>query len=60
MRNFLASPYLENPDLVEIKAGTVSGKRVSEFNMNVSLKRLETEDPGKAGKAAPKAAAAKG
>jgi type IV pilus assembly protein PilN len=57
MRNFAASPHLENPDLVEIKAVTVSNKRVSEFNMNVSLKRLQTEDPGKAAKAAPKAAA---
>jgi len=57
MRNFGASPYLENPDLVEIKAANVSSKRVSEFNMNVSLKRLQTEDSSKAGKAAPKAAA---
>src|SRR6266851_3794683 len=60
MRNFAASPYLENPDLVEIKAVTVSSKRVSEFNMNVSLKQLQAEDASKAGKAAPKAAAAKG
>lgn len=60
MRNLGASPYLENPDLVEIKAATVSNKRVSEFNMNVSQKRLQSEDSGKAGKAAPKAAAAKG
>ncbi|HEY7674588.1 MAG TPA: PilN domain-containing protein [Burkholderiales bacterium] len=57
MRNFAASPYLENPDLVEIKASMVSNKRVSEFNMNVSLKRLQTEDSAKAGKPAPKAAA---
>ena len=55
MRNFAASPYLENPDLVEIKAATVNNKRVSEFTMNVSLKRLQTEDSGKA---APKSAAA--
>ena len=60
MRNFAASPYLENPDLVEIKAVNVSNKRVSEFNMNVSLKRLQTEDAAKSGKAAPKAAPAKG
>src|SRR6266545_4071445 len=60
MRNFAASPYLENPDLVEIKAVTVSNKRVSEFSMNVSLKQLQTEDAGKSGKAAPKAAPAKG
>jgi type IV pilus assembly protein PilN len=59
MRNFAASPYLENPELVEIKAAIVSNKRVSEFNMNVSLKRSQTEDAGKAGKAAPKAPAAK-
>lgn len=56
MRNFAASPHLENPELVEIKAVNVSNKRVSEFNMNVSLKRLQTEDASKAGKAAPKAA----
>jgi type IV pilus assembly protein PilN len=60
MRNFAASPYLEDPDLVEIRAVYVSNKRVSEFNMNVSLKRLETEGAGKSGKAAPKAAPAKG
>lgn len=59
MRNFAASPYLENPELVEIKAATVSNKRVSEFNMNVSLKPTQTEEAGKAGKAAPKAPAAK-
>ena len=56
MRNFAASPHLENPELVEIKAVTVSNKRVSEFNMNVSLKALQTEDASKAGKAASKAA----
>jgi type IV pilus assembly protein PilN len=60
MRNFAASPYLENPELVEIKAATVANKRVSDFNMNVSLKRLQTEEAGKAGKAAPKAPAPKG
>ena len=58
MRNFSGSPYLENPELVEIKAAMVSNKRVSEFNMNVSLKRLGGEEAGKAGKAAPKAPAA--
>jgi type IV pilus assembly protein PilN len=59
MRNFAASPYLENPELVEIKAAIVSSKRVSEFNMNVSLKPTQTEEASKAGKAAPKAPAAK-
>jgi type IV pilus assembly protein PilN len=60
MRNFAASPYLENPDLVEIKAVLVSNKRVSEFIMNVSLKQVQTEDARKSGKAAPRAAPAKG
>ncbi len=60
MRNFAASPYLENPDLVEIKAVFVSNKRVSEFIMNVSLKQVQSEDARKSGKAAPKAAPAKG
>ena len=58
MRNFAASPYLENPDLVEIKAASVGGKRISEFTMNVNLKRQQVDDA--AGKAAPKAAPAKG
>ena len=59
MRNLGSSPHLENPDLVEIKAARVSNKRVSEFNMNVSLKRQEPEDgAGKAGKAAPAKAGA--
>jgi len=45
MRNLGASPYLEKPDLVEIKATMVSNKRVSEFSMNVSLKQLQTKMP---------------
>ncbi len=53
MRNFGNSPHLENPELVEIKAAAVNSKRVSEFTMNVSLKRTETEEASKAGKGAP-------
>jgi len=55
MRNLEASPYLENPDLVEIKAATVNSKRLSEFIMNVQIKRQQPEAgaakgaPGKAG-----------
>jgi type IV pilus assembly protein PilN len=52
MRNFGNSPHLENPELVEIKAAAVNNKRVSEFTMNVSLKRTETEEASKAGKGA--------
>jgi type IV pilus assembly protein PilN len=57
MRNFGSSPYLENPDLVEIRAATVNNKRISEFVMNVSIKRPQLEDASKAGKAAPGATA---
>lgn len=56
MRNITASPNLEDPVLVEIKAVTLNGKRVSEFTMNMNLKTLQVEDP-KAGAA--KAGAAK-
>jgi len=55
MRNFEASPYLENPDLVEIKVANVNNKRLSEFTLNVQLKRLQTETDvkGAPGKPAP-------
>lgn len=55
MRNFGSSPYLENPDLVEIRSATVNNKRISEFSMNVNIKRAQLEDAGKGGaaKAAP-------
>ena len=59
MRNLGASPYLENPELIEIKAVTApdkSGSRVNEFNMNISIKRASADD---AGKTAPKAGGAK-
>lgn len=52
MRNIASSPHLENPELIEIKAATVNNRRVSEFAMNVSLKRVQVEDASKAGKAA--------
>ena len=54
MRNLGASPYLENPELVEIKAVAApdkSGSRVNEFNMNISIKRAQA-DPSATGKAA--------
>jgi type IV pilus assembly protein PilN len=59
MRNFAASPYLENPDLVEIRSVTVSNKRLSEFQMNVSLRPTRIEDPAKAAPARPQPAAKK-
>ena len=57
MRNLGASPYLENPELVEIKAVFLDNnpnKRVNEFSMNISVKRAKLDD----GKAPSKAAAA--
>ena len=56
MRNLGASPYLENPELIEIKAVPAPGNpsaRVNEFLMYISIKRARTEDKG-----APKKAAA--
>ena len=52
MRNLGASPYLENPELVEIKAVAApdkSGGRVNEFNMNISIKRAQVEGPAGTG-----------
>jgi len=57
MRNIESSPWLADPKLVEIKASTVNKKRVSEFNMNLQLKRAQVKD---APKAAVKAPAKKG
>ena len=59
MRNLEASPYLENPDLVEIKVANVNNKRLSEFIMNVSIKRLQTETDTKGGAGKPAPAGAK-
>lgn len=39
MRNIEASPWLERPQLIEIKAVTVDKRRLNEFIMNASLKR---------------------
>jgi type IV pilus assembly protein PilN len=62
MRNLGASPYLENPELVEIKGAPApdkTGNRVNEFNMNISIKRTQPEGAatkGGAAKGAPAAA----
>jgi type IV pilus assembly protein PilN len=39
MRNLEASPLLERPDLVEIKAITQGNRRYAEFNLNVLITR---------------------
>lgn len=66
MRNIESSPWLGNPQLVEIKATTLGKMRISEFNMNLSMKRPTVEAkppaaaPAGAGAPAAPAAAKKG
>jgi type IV pilus assembly protein PilN len=57
MRNIESSPWLSSPQLIEIKAARVAGKRLSEFNMNLQLKRVQLKE---APKDAAKAPAKKG
>ena len=47
MRNIEASPWLEKPLLIEIKAVMLDKRRLNEFNMNAMLKRAPVEDGGK-------------
>ncbi len=44
MRNLEASPWLERPELLQIQAVQVSGRRLNEFSMNISIKRAKPED----------------
>lgn len=44
MRNLESSPWLENPQLVEVKAGVLNGRRINEFVMNVTLTRLKSDE----------------
>lgn len=44
MRNIESSPWLENPVLVEIRAATVDKRRLSDFNLNLSLKRITVQE----------------
>jgi len=47
MRNIEASPWLEKPQLIEVKSVTVEGRRLNEFSMGASLKRDPVEAGGK-------------
>jgi type IV pilus assembly protein PilN len=53
MRNIEASPYLGNPNLVEIKAVTINSQRANEFILEFLIKRVKADD----GIGAPKTAA---
>jgi type IV pilus assembly protein PilN len=44
MRNLDGSPNLENAQLVETKAAEVNKRRLTEFNLNFSLKRVASQD----------------
>jgi type IV pilus assembly protein PilN len=60
MRNIESSPWLERPELVEVRAAQIDRRRVSEFTMNLSLKRVAAKEAEKApAKAAPPKDAAK-
>jgi type IV pilus assembly protein PilN len=58
MRNIESSPWLTSPELIEVRSAVVDKRRISEFNMFVSLKR--TQAPAAAKPAAPVPAAKKG
>jgi type IV pilus assembly protein PilN len=61
MRNIEASPWLEQPTLVEVKSAVVDRRRISDFNLYLNLKRAEAKDSAKdAAKDAAKPAATKG
>lgn len=53
MRNIQASPYLENPHLVEIKAVEVNKQRANEFSLDFFIKRAAPEVKGAPGKGVP-------
>jgi type IV pilus assembly protein PilN len=58
MRNLESSPYLQNAELVEIKAVTDRNQRANEFSLNISLKGLDpvaAVKPAQAGAPAAKA-----
>lgn len=49
MRNLESSPWLERPQLIEVKAVVLNGRRSNEFAMNFWLTRAQ-QDEGKAKK----------
>ncbi len=48
MRNIESSRWLGSPELIEVKAATVDKKRLSEFNLFMSLKREQAAVPAPA------------
>jgi len=50
MRNLEGSQYIQNANLVEIKAATVGGARINEFTMNIDVVRAAAPDDKKSGR----------
>jgi len=59
MRNIDSSPLLQKAELIEVKAAIVDKRRISEFNMFMSLKRAQTQQTAKPAGQAPAKDAAK-
>lgn len=57
MRSLEASPYLENANLIEIKAVQTPGSRINEFTLNVDVARSKEPSAKSAETAADQAAA---
>lgn len=43
MRNIEASLWMEKPQLVEVKASILNGRRINDFNMNFALTRAKVD-----------------
>jgi Tfp pilus assembly protein PilN len=57
MRNIEASPFLEKPELVEIKAVTERNQRLNEFNLRFRLKAETSPKPDQAAATTPQTSA---
>ena len=60
MRNIESSPWLSNPNLIQIQAVNIGKMRISEFNMKLALKRPVAPEAKGGAKDAAKAAGKKG
>lgn len=47
MRNLEASPWMERPELIEVKATMLDKRRLNEFNLNITVTRVKPEEAGK-------------
>jgi len=44
MRNLEASPWMERPELIEVKAVTADKRRLNEFNLNIMVTRNKPDE----------------